>query len=210
MTRQKEELVNDPAAFLILKKASGHGEKSFEQLSRDIGVEQHRARKRARGLESFGLIKFEKGRKIVFEDKHERRVKSFRDSILDFAENHHERLSGNFLKASEQLQEAVENLKQEKKSTESVREERKIEKKIEAVEKALDQEHDSPRKSLKAFSSVHRARKFISVDVEFHGFNPVRKAKTLSRLEEVLDERPEEERPRTFFGNRWVTRSSLE
>lgn len=210
MTRQKEELLNDPAAFLILKKASGHGEKSFEQLSRDIGVEKHRARKRARGLESFGLIKFEKGSKIVFEEKHERRVKSFRNSILDFAESHYERLSGNFQKAAQLLEESVEKLRKEKEETESVREEKKIEKKIQAVEKALYQEHDSPRKSLKAFSRVHRARKFVSVDVEFHGFNPVRKAKTLSRLEEVLDGRPEDERPRTFFGNRWVTRSSLE
>lgn len=210
MTRQKEELVNDPAAFLILKKASGSGEKDFEELVEEIGVKEHRTKKRARGLESHGFLKVEEGRKISFDDSHERKVKSFRDSILDFAENHHERLSGNFQQASERLEEALQELREEKESTDSVRKEKKLDRNIEAVEEALDQEYDSPRKSLKAFSRVHRARKFVSVDVEFHGFNPVRKSKTLSKLEEVLDERPEDERPRTFFGNRWVTRSSLE
>lgn len=211
MTRQKEELVNDPAAFLILKKASEHGEKDLDQLSRDIGVEKYRTKKRARGLESHGFLTVEKGVKISFNEGHERKIRSFRDNILDFAENNHEKISGNFQKASQRLEEKLEELREEKEETDSVRKEKKIGKKIGAIEEALTHECDSPRKSLKAFSRVHRAGNFVSLSVEFHGFNPVRKAKTLSRLEEVLEARPEEdERPRTFFGNRWVTRSSLE
>ncbi|WP_414838217.1 hypothetical protein ACK3SF_02345 [Candidatus Nanosalina sp. VS9-1] len=210
MTRQREELLNDPAAYIILKKAAGQGEKDLEELSSEIGVEHYRVKKRSRELEKHGFAEVRQGRKILFQDRHREKLEAFHDSITDFAESHHERLSGSFEEASEQLRNELEKLESEKEETDSVKKQKMIERKIEVFEEALDQETGSPEKSLQAFSRVHRVRKFVGLDVEFHGFNPVRKARTMVKIRKVLSEEPEEERPRTFFGNRWVVQDSLE
>jgi DNA-binding transcriptional regulator YhcF (GntR family) len=209
VTRQREELLNDPAAHLVLRKTASEGEKDIEELAGEIGVEHYRVRKRSRELETHGFARVQQGRKIIIEDGHREKLEAFRDSLLNFAEKHHERLSRNFDETSKVLNDKLEELEKEKKETDSVKKEKKIDRKLEAVEEALDQETDSPRKSLQAFSRVHRARKFLDLDVEFHGFNPVRKSKTLTKVEKILSEEPSEERPRTFFGNRWVVKDSL-
>jgi DNA-binding MarR family transcriptional regulator len=208
VSREKEEVLTEPSNHAILKFLAGEEEKHLQEAAEEVGMEEDRIRKKSEILEQKGFLQRDfspEGVKIrIVRGK----LEETRSELGEFLEEHSSRMSVKATEEKKALQELREELKEQKEETDVVKKEKKIEGRIEAVEKAMEKienSGDDSREKFDAFSHSHRIQRFLgSRDEEFHSFNPGRKLKAIDRVEEVLDQQPEKDEPRRFFGNRWV------
>lgn len=217
MTREKEELLNDPGNYTLLKHVSRHGSQELEEVEEKTGIDSERLKHKSQILHEKDFLERNHGQKgIVLEISQETRtnLEEFRQEIEKFIREKSGVLGESIEEERLDLEKARKKLEYEKEETELVGKQKKIDRKIKAVDSVL-QKHEShdgeEREVFEAFSNSHRILIFLGErEGEFHGFNPARKLKTLEKIEHILEEEPpEEEEPRRFFGNRWVTSRNL-
>lgn len=188
VTWQKEELLNDPAARLVLYRTGKQRKEHVKKTAAATGLQVYRVRKRARSLEQHGFLRLEKGKILNMRDAHIEALKRYHEDLQGFAYNRHTDLRKMIQEASDRLEQEKERLKEQKASTDSVKKEKKLEKKIRFIEEVVErQETRSPVDALKTYSRHHRALSSFE-EVEIHGSNFVRKARTVSVLEGLFND----------------------
>jgi len=217
VTREKEELLNDPGNYTLLKHVSRHGSQELGEVEEKTGIGSERLKHKSKILHEKKFLERNHGQSgIVLEINQETstNLEDFRQEIEEFIEEKSGVLDGSIEEERMDLEKARKKLEYEKEDTDLVGRQRKIERKIKAIDSALEKlesREDGSRELFEAFSTSHRILIFLNErEGEFHGFNPARKLKTLEKIEHILgEEPPEEEEPRRFFGNRWVTSRHL-
>lgn len=217
MTREKEEILNDPGNYTLLKHVSRHGSQELEEVEEKTGIDSERLKHKSQILHEKNFLERNHGRSgIVLEINQETRtnLEDFRQEIMDFIQEKSEMLGESIKEERLDLEKARKKFEYEKDETELVGRKKKIDRKIKAVDSTLEKlerREDGSRELFEAFSTSHRILIFLGErEEEFHGFNPTRKLKTLEKIEHILEEEPSEEKePRRFFGNRWVTSRNL-
>ncbi len=188
MTRQKEELLNDPAARLVLYRTGKQRKEHVKKTAAATGLQVHRVKKSARALEQHGFLKVEKGKMLKMQDTHANALRRYHEDLQSFADNRHTDLRQMIQEASEKLEQEKERLEEEKASTDSVKKEKQLEKKKKFIEKVVEeQEARNSLDALKTYSRHHRALSSFE-EVELHGSNFVRKARTVTVLEGLFSD----------------------
>lgn len=217
MNKQIEELLNDPGNYTILKHLSDKEKQGLDKISEETGIASERVKHKSEVLKQEKLVERNyNSTRITVEFSEENRGKlgEIQEGIENFMEEKDSTLSERMKEEKLNLEKALKKLEYEKEETSVVKKEKELDRKISAVESTLEKlegVEDDHRKRFEAFSESHRLLIFLDEREQgFHGFNPARKVKTLEKIEELLDQRPEEKEQRRFFGNRWVTSSDLE
>lgn len=216
MKLQIEELINDPGNHAILRSLASEEEITFDEITEITGIREKRLREKLNALEKKGFLEIERSNypaKTVLKQEHRKELEETRDSLRQFMEEKKDLVERENSRELERLKELRNTLEQDIEETELVSRERKLQSRVESVNRCIEMIQDSEDSSegFEAFSHSHRTlRKLGHRDDEFRSFNPFRKLKALNKLEEVLGEKPEEQEPRKFFGSRWITQDKLD
>jgi DNA repair exonuclease SbcCD ATPase subunit len=213
VSREKEEILTDPGNHAVLRQLASEEEIELQEAAEAAGMEENRLRERSEDLEKHGFIEKNYSAGGISLRLSRGNLEEFSEDILDFLDEHEERIEQNLESEEKHLADLKRDLEQRKEETNVLKKEKKLERQIEVVEDVLDSigEFSSPEEKLEAFSRVHRVHQvFDSGRGEFTFFNPRRKVKALRKAREVLEEEPDQEEPKRFFGNRWVTDRELE
>jgi len=191
VTEQREELLTDSASKLVLLKAGEERNIHFRELAELTGVDHYRVKKLARELEKHSFISFEKG---LYLDVGERNVNSlgrFKDNIEQFAESNKTRLLKNNLEASKRIKQRLDELKENKEATDSMRKEKRIEKQIENIENVLSRRNgfESAEDVLKTSARISRIGRLFCGSQDLHGCNIERKAKCFATINLLFEGR---------------------
>lgn len=217
MTREHEEILNDPANYAVLKHVAGQEKIEIKEASSETGLSIERLNSLASKLEEKNFIERNhepEGVLLKITEKNRANIRELKEDAQNFLEEHSERIGENLTHEERALQDLKDSLERKKENASTMKEERKTRTKIQAVQNLLEefQEHqkDSSEENLHLFSQSHRLQVFLgSRDRDFHSFNPLRKLKTLEKTSEILDQKPEQEQQRRFFGNRWISSRKL-
>ena len=217
MTREHEEILNDPANYAVLKHVAGQEKIEIKEASDETGLDIERLKKLVSKLEEKNFIeRNHEPEGVLLEITGENRasIRELREQAENFLEEHSERIGENLEHEERALQDLKDSLERKKENASTMKEERKTRTKVRAVQNLLeefqDHQNDSSEESLHLFSRSHRLQVFLgSRDRDFHSFNPLRKLKTLEKTSEILAQKPEQEQERRFFGNRWITSRKL-
>ena len=210
---QIEELVNDPGNHAIMKELAAREEEELQEIAQLTGFTDARLKEKAQRLEKQGLITANRSQVPTVLKIQRSNLQDLRDEIKKFHEDKHQLIEEKVREELRTLEKVREKLEEEKSDASSVKKQRRCENQIEAIESAIQtsKEAETSEELLEAYSISHRALRFTDFrEEEFHGFNPWRKLKASRKLGEILDQRPEEEETRRFFGNRWVKESQIE
>ncbi len=208
-----EELVNDPGNHAVLKELATREEEELQELAQVTGLTEERLKDKTQRLEEENLITAERKQVPTVLRIHRENLNDLRDEIKGFHEDRHEQIEGKLQEEEKTLEDARQQLEEKKDDTSSLKKEKKFERQIETLESAIEacRQAETSEELLGAYSLSHRVLRFTDFrEEDFHGFNPWRKLKASRKLDEVLEQRPEEEETRRFFGNRWVKESRIE
>lgn len=208
-----EELVNDPGNHALLKEAAKEEEIEVEKLAKEAGITHERTKDKVAGLEEKELIEMDRSEMPVVLKLKRKNLKKLNDRIKEFQEDKRHVLLDNLEKDKELLLEAKQELSQKKDETSVVKKQKRFESQIESIQQVLEKIDDSETDDelFEAHALAHRVLKLTDKrDNDFHGFNPWRKLKASRKIEGILENEPEQDEPRRFFGNRWVKKSRLE
>lgn len=208
-----EELVNDPGNHALLKEAAKEEEIEVKKLAKEAGLTHERTKDKVAGLEEKELIEMDRSEIPVVLKLKRKNLKKLNDRIKEFQEDKRHVLLDNLEKDKELLLEAKQKLSQKKDETSVVKKQKRFESQIESIQQVLEKIDDSETDDelFEAHALAHRVLKLTDKrDNDFHGFNPWRKLKASRKIEGILENEPEQDEPRRFFGNRWVKKSRLE
>lgn len=210
-----EEILNDPGNHAILKQVASEGETELDELVEATGINEDRLKEKSRLLENQELLKTDKSQvptvlKIL--DENRETLRAVKERINEFHEEKSQKLSKKTREEKELIEKAVKDLRERKQDVPTLKEENKMESQIKTLENARKkiEDADTSEELMEAYSLSHRALRIAGFrDENFVSFNPWRKIKTSRKIQGILDQKPEEEHKRVFFGNRWVKESRL-
>lgn len=210
-----EEILNDPGNHAILKQVASEGETELDELAEATGINEDRLKEKSRLLENQELLKTDKSQvptvlKIL--DENRETLRTVKERINEFHEEKSQKLIKKTKEEKELIEKAVKNLQERKQEVPTLKEENKMESRIKTLENARKkiEDADTSKDLLEAYSLSHRALRITGFREEnFVSFNPWRKIKTSKKIQGILDQKPEKEHKRMFFGNRWLKESRL-
>lgn len=216
MEHQTEELLNDPGNHAILKSLASEEELDFKKLKKKTGIKEKRLREKLETLEKEGYMEVRRTThplNTAFRQEHREQLEDVRDGIEKFMEDKKDLVEKENSRELERLKDVRQRLQQEIEETDLVPKEKRLESRMESVNKSIEmiQGSEGATENFRAFSHAHRTLRHLGYrDDEFGSFNPFRKMKLARKLDEVLEQEPEQERIRKFFGSRWITEDKLD